>query len=429
MVPTARILDAAVEQRADIVGLSGLITPVARRDGRRRRRDGAPALHRPAAHRRRDHQPPAHRRQDRARVRRADRLRARRLARGRRRQPAAESRAPGPSSSAANRAEQDALREKYGRPRHAHAPAAAGGPRERGRAWTGREPRRRCRRSSAAASSTTSRSTPAPVHRLDVLLRRLAGEGPLPGGPRPPGARHGGARALRRRPADAAGDRGRPPADGAGVYGFWPAASRRRRHRPVSTTRLARDELARFPMLRQQEEQPDRGREPQPRRLRRAVGRGGARLRRRVRRDGGHRRGRTGRALPGRAGRLPRHHGEGPGRPPGRGVRGVPPRARRGASGATGATSASTPSDLRAEKYRGIRPAFGYPACPDHREKRRLFALLDAVPARASRSPKRARCRRPRASAACTSATRSRSTSRSAESAATRSKTTPAARA
>jgi 5-methyltetrahydrofolate--homocysteine methyltransferase len=34
--------------------------------------------------------------------------------------------------------------------------------------------------------------------------------------------------------------------------------------------------------------------------------------------------------------------------------------------------------ELRAEKYRGIRPAFGYPACPDHSEKRRLFSLLDA---------------------------------------------------
>ncbi len=30
------------------------------------------------------------------------------------------------------------------------------------------------------------------------------------------------------------------------------------------------------------------------------------------------------------------------------------------------------------EKYRGIRPAFGYPACPDHTEKRTLFELLDA---------------------------------------------------
>jgi 5-methyltetrahydrofolate--homocysteine methyltransferase len=34
--------------------------------------------------------------------------------------------------------------------------------------------------------------------------------------------------------------------------------------------------------------------------------------------------------------------------------------------------------DLVAERYRGIRPAFGYPACPDHSEKSRLFELLDA---------------------------------------------------
>ncbi|MCA0375113.1 MAG: methionine synthase [Gemmatimonadetes bacterium] len=34
------------------------------------------------------------------------------------------------------------------------------------------------------------------------------------------------------------------------------------------------------------------------------------------------------------------------------------------------------------ERYQGIRPAPGYPACPDHREKGTLFALLDA-PARA----------------------------------------------
>ncbi|WP_304440070.1 vitamin B12 dependent-methionine synthase activation domain-containing protein, partial [Oleiphilus sp. HI0066] len=30
------------------------------------------------------------------------------------------------------------------------------------------------------------------------------------------------------------------------------------------------------------------------------------------------------------------------------------------------------------EKYQGIRPAPGYPACPDHTEKERLFALLNA---------------------------------------------------
>ena len=34
--------------------------------------------------------------------------------------------------------------------------------------------------------------------------------------------------------------------------------------------------------------------------------------------------------------------------------------------------------ELIAEKYRGIRPAPGYPACPDHTEKGPLFALLNA---------------------------------------------------
>ena len=35
-------------------------------------------------------------------------------------------------------------------------------------------------------------------------------------------------------------------------------------------------------------------------------------------------------------------------------------------------------ADLIREKYRGIRPAAGYPACPDHAEKRTLFDLLNA---------------------------------------------------
>jgi 5-methyltetrahydrofolate--homocysteine methyltransferase len=34
--------------------------------------------------------------------------------------------------------------------------------------------------------------------------------------------------------------------------------------------------------------------------------------------------------------------------------------------------------DLIGERYRGIRPAFGYPACPDHSEKHKLFDLLGA---------------------------------------------------
>ena len=35
-------------------------------------------------------------------------------------------------------------------------------------------------------------------------------------------------------------------------------------------------------------------------------------------------------------------------------------------------------ADLISERYSGIRPAPGYPACPDHTEKRTLFTLLDA---------------------------------------------------
>ena len=37
-----------------------------------------------------------------------------------------------------------------------------------------------------------------------------------------------------------------------------------------------------------------------------------------------------------------------------------------------------TPEQIVAEAHRGIRPGFGYPACPDHSEKFKLFDLLDA---------------------------------------------------
>jgi 5-methyltetrahydrofolate--homocysteine methyltransferase len=35
--------------------------------------------------------------------------------------------------------------------------------------------------------------------------------------------------------------------------------------------------------------------------------------------------------------------------------------------------------ELIKETYRGIRPAPGYPACPDHQEKIGLFEILDAT--------------------------------------------------
>ena len=42
-----------------------------------------------------------------------------------------------------------------------------------------------------------------------------------------------------------------------------------------------------------------------------------------------------------------------------------------------GKTENLQPEDLIKEKYRGIRPASGYPACPDHTEKDTLWNLLD----------------------------------------------------
>jgi 5-methyltetrahydrofolate--homocysteine methyltransferase len=44
------------------------------------------------------------------------------------------------------------------------------------------------------------------------------------------------------------------------------------------------------------------------------------------------------------------------------------------------ASDEALPNDaLIEERYDGIRPAPGYPACPDHTEKRTLFDLLDAT--------------------------------------------------
>ena len=52
--------------------------------------------------------------------------------------------------------------------------------------------------------------------------------------------------------------------------------------------------------------------------------------------------------------------------------------ARARADWGYGADERLSAEDLIAEHYRGIRPAFGYPACPDHSEKYKLFDLLQA---------------------------------------------------
>jgi len=43
-----------------------------------------------------------------------------------------------------------------------------------------------------------------------------------------------------------------------------------------------------------------------------------------------------------------------------------------------GASETLSPTDMIAEKYQGIRPAPGYPACPDHSVKQEMFELLKA---------------------------------------------------
>ena len=68
MTPAQKILDAAREHKANIIGLSGLITPSLDEMVHSRLRDGAPGLRHSAADRRRHHVPRPHRGQDRSQL-------------------------------------------------------------------------------------------------------------------------------------------------------------------------------------------------------------------------------------------------------------------------------------------------------------------------------------------------------------------------
>ncbi len=196
---------------------------VARPDGRRGARDGAPRAVAAAPDRRRDDVEAAHRGEDRAAVLAAGRARARRVARDGGRVGAARScaqgdarcgepRAAGPHARAARRARPQA--------------AAAGG---RG----AREPGgRRVRRARDAglhrrADRRAVARDAAPVHRLAVLLPHLGAEGPLPGDPR--AARGEGA--LRRRAGAARRDRPRRTAHRERCLRLLARVVRRRRYR------------------------------------------------------------------------------------------------------------------------------------------------------------------------------------------------------
>jgi hypothetical protein len=68
-----------------------------------------------------------------------------------------------------------------------------------------------------------------------------------------------------------------------------------------------------------------------------------------------------------------RHPAQGPGRPPGRGLRRAAARARAREFWGYAPDEKLGNEQLIREEYRGIRPAPGYPACPDHTEKATLF--------------------------------------------------------
>ena len=77
--------------------------------------------------------------------------------------------------------------------------------------------------------------------------------------------------------------------------------------------------------------------------------------------------------------RLQRDPGQVPRGPARRSVRRAAARDRCGASsGATRRTKSLGNDALIEEAYQGIRPAPGYPACPDHTEKATIFRLLEA---------------------------------------------------
>jgi len=160
-----------------------------------------------------------------------------------------------------------------------------------------------------------------------------------------------------------------------GVYGFWPAGSND--DDIVVFENDATTELARFPMLRQQEQQPDglpclsladfiAPFAPGPcdslGAFALTAGLGADLLVTSFERDHDDYHAIMVKALADRLAEA--------------GAEWLHARAR--ADWGFGGRETLSSADLIAERYRGIRPAFGYPACPDHGEKEQLFSLLDA---------------------------------------------------
>ena len=241
MVPPQKILDAAREHDADIIGLSGLITPSLDEMVTLATEMQRQGFDDPAAHRRRDHLPRAHRGQGRAEVRRPGGLGQGRLALGAHGRGAAQRRA---AAQAARRRE-GRLR-LPARPARREArppdPRARGGARERdpdrlvglpapGAAAARRARARRLRPRRAAR-----------LHRLAAVLQRLGDEGQVPRHPQQPEQRRGGPQAVRRRAGHARPDDRREVDHRPGRLRLLAGRRHRRRHR-ADHRRAARSTL------------------------------------------------------------------------------------------------------------------------------------------------------------------------------------------
>ena len=217
-------------------------------------------------------------------------------------------------------AEYDALRAR-------HAPRSdrpmrhlrGGRARNRVRRSTGRATSRPVpafRASHVLADFASARS---PLHRLVAVLHGLGAEGEVPRDLRRPGRRRGRARAVRRRPAML--DRI--------VAEEWLTANARLRLLPGQLATATTSSST--PTSRARPSAPGsrpsassgsaRGSRSAPGRLRRPARVRAGRLPRRLRRDRRARRPELVAEFKARPRRLQRHHGQGPGRPPGRGVR------------------------------------------------------------------------------------------------------------
>ena len=174
MVPAQTILDRAKAENADMIGLSGLITPSLEEMSHVAREMQRQGFEHAAADRRRDHLARAHRAEDRPALQVADGVGEGRLARGRR-GAVADQRRP---ARAVRRRERCRLRRDPRAPQ-ATAATASGWCRWRRRARrsstaTGPTTRRRRRSSPASPCSTTTRwRSWSTIHRLDAVLQHL----------------------------------------------------------------------------------------------------------------------------------------------------------------------------------------------------------------------------------------------------------------